>query len=87
MGYHWQTDVTAGRLVAGAVFARLHGSRDFIDQMERAIDEFKNASSISAPEASDDETNAPIYTIGGVRLNGQPTRHGIYIQGHKKVVR
>ena len=87
LGYHWQTDVTAGRLVAGAVFARLHGSRDFIDQMERAIDEFKNASSISAPEASDDETNAPIYTLGGVRINGQPTRHGIYIQGHKKVVR
>lgn len=87
LGYHWQTDVTAGRLVAGAVFARLHGSRDFIDQMERAIDEFKGSSSISAPEASDDETNAPIYTLGGVRLNGQPTRHGIYIQGHKKVVR
>lgn len=86
LGYHWQTDVTAGRLVAGAVFASLHGSRDFINQMERAIQEFKGASSISAPETSSD-AEAPIYTIGGVRLNGQPTRHGIYIQGHKKVVR
>lgn len=86
LGYHWQTDVTAGRLVAGAVFARLHGSRDFINQMERAIDEFKGASSIKAPETSSD-AEAPIYTIGGVRLNGLPTRHGIYIQGHKKVVR
>ena len=86
LGYHWQTDVTAGRLVAGAVFARLHGSRDFIDQMERAIDEFKGASSIKTLETSSD-AEAPIYTIGGVRLNGQPTRRGIYIQGHKKVVR
>ena len=86
LGYHWQTDVTAGRLVAGAVFARLHGSKDFVNQMNRAIDEFKGASSIKTLETSSD-AEAPIYTIGGVRLNGQPTRHGIYIQGHKKVVR
>lgn len=86
LGYHWQSDVTAGRLVAGAVFARLHGSKDFIDQMEHAINEFKNTTAISAPETTDD-ASAPIYTISGMRLNGQPTRRGIYIQGGKKVIR
>ena len=86
LGYHWQSDVTAGRLVGGAVFARLHGSKDFIDQMERAIQEFKGGSSIRALDAEAD-AEAPIYTIGGVRLNGQPSRHGIYIQGNKKIVR
>lgn len=85
LGYHWQSDVTAGRLVGGAVFARLHGSKDFIAQMERAIQEFKGGSSIRALETEDD-AEAPIYTIGGVRLNGQPSRHGIYIQGNKKKV-
>ena len=85
LGYHWQSDVTAGRLVGGAVFARLHGSKDFIDQMERAIQEFKGGSSIQALETEAD-AEAPIYTIGGVRLNGQPSRHGIYIQGNKKKV-
>ena len=86
LGYHWQSDVTAGRLVGGAVFARLHGSKDFIDQMERAIQEFKGGSSIQTLETEAD-AEAPIYTIGGVRLNGQPSRHGIYIQGRKKIVR
>ena len=86
LGYHWQSDVTAGRVVAGAVFARLHGSKDFIDQMERAIKEFKGGSSIQAVE-TETATEAPIYTIGGTRLNGQPSRHGIYIQGRKKIVR
>ena len=85
LGYHWQSDVTAGRLVGGAVFARLHGSKDFIDQMERAIQEFKGGSSIQALETEAD-AEVPIYTIGGVRLNGQPSRHGIYIQGNKKKV-
>ena len=86
LGYHWQSDVTAGRLVGGAVFARLHGSKDFIDQMERAIQEFKGGSSIKALDAQAD-AEAPVYTVGGVRLNGWPARHGIYIQGGKKVVR
>jgi len=86
LGYHWQSDVIAGRLVGGAVFARLHGSRDFIDQMERAILEFKGSSSINTLETEAD-IEAPIYTIGGMRLNGQPSRHGIYIQGRKKIVR
>ena len=86
LGYHWQSDVTVGYLVAGAVFARLHSNTDFIDQMERAIKEFKNTSSITVPEAAT-EADAPIYTLGGMRVNGHPSRRGIYIQNKKKVIR
>jgi acid phosphatase (class A) len=39
-GYHWQSDVTAGRLVASSCFARLHTSKAFIKQMKKAQKEF-----------------------------------------------
>lgn len=35
-GYHWQSDVDAGRLVASAAFARLHTSPAFIRQLKKA---------------------------------------------------
>ena len=39
-GYHWQSDVTAGRLVASSCFARLHTSKAFLKQMKKAQKEF-----------------------------------------------
>lgn len=35
-GVHWQSDVDAGRLVAGAVLAQLHGNADFNAQLAEA---------------------------------------------------
>ena len=32
-------------------------------------------------------SNESIYTLSGTRLNGQPTQHGVYIIGGKKVVK
>ena len=40
-GYHWQSDVTAGRLVASSCFSRLHTSKDFLKQLKKAQKEFK----------------------------------------------
>jgi membrane-associated phospholipid phosphatase len=82
-GYHWQSDVDMGRLVGAAAYARLHTNHDFLEQLELARKEFQNSSGIRAAKA--DEGSADIYDLKGVRLNGQPTRSGIYIQGNKKV--
>lgn len=35
-GVHWQSDVDAGRLVAAAVVAQLHGNADFVAQLGQA---------------------------------------------------
>ena len=39
-GYHWESDVTAGRLSASAAYAKLHTSKRFLKQMRRAKKEF-----------------------------------------------
>ncbi|MCX8957524.1 acid phosphatase [Erwinia psidii] len=40
-GYHWQSDVTAARLVASAIVARLHANDGFAQQLQKAKEEFK----------------------------------------------
>ena len=39
-GFHWQSDVDAGRAVASAGFAVLHANQDFMVQMAKARKEF-----------------------------------------------
>ncbi|HHQ6626778.1 TPA: acid phosphatase, partial [Serratia fonticola] len=39
-GYHWQSDVTAGRLVGAAIVARLHAEPTFVDQLQKAKAEY-----------------------------------------------
>ena len=43
-GYHWQSDVDAGRLVASAAVARLHADKRFQKLMKRARKEFRKLS-------------------------------------------
>lgn len=40
-GYHWQSDVTAGRLVASSCFARLHTAKPYLKQLKKAQKEYK----------------------------------------------
>lgn len=40
-GYHWQSDIDAGRLAASAAYAKLHTSKRFLKQMKRARKEFQ----------------------------------------------
>ena len=82
-GYHWQSDVDMGRLIASAVYARLHTSTEFMEQIERAKQEYKGGSAIRSVKADDE--NAQIYTLEGIPVEGQPRQSGIYIQGNKKV--
>lgn len=39
-GYHWQSDVDAGRLLASACYARLHSSKEFLSDMAKARKEY-----------------------------------------------
>lgn len=39
-GYHFQSDVDAGRVVGAGAFARLHAYQPFLDQLDKAKKEF-----------------------------------------------
>jgi acid phosphatase (class A) len=41
IGYHWKSDVEAGRALAGALYARLHACEEFLADMAEARREFK----------------------------------------------
>lgn len=40
-GYHWQSDVTAARVVASAIVARLHAEPAFVEQLQKAKAEYQ----------------------------------------------
>lgn len=40
-GFHWQSDVDAARMIAGAAFARLHTSKAYLKQLKKAQKEYK----------------------------------------------
>lgn len=42
-GYHWQSDVDAARIVASAVVATLHTSPAFVQQLQKAKEEFSKS--------------------------------------------
>ena len=85
-GYHFQSDVDAGRLTAGAAFARLHAESEYLDQLDKAMKEFKGGTSgVRSAQADNNGTDTPLYNISGMRLEHEPTQHGIYIQGNKKI--
>ena len=87
-GYHFQSDVDAGRLAAGAAFARLHIEDEFLEHLDAAIKEIKGGvSGIRSNTRTDDDASAPVYTLGGIRLDSEPTQHGVYIQGNTKKVK
>lgn len=47
-GYHWQSDVTAARIVGGAIVARLHADEGFTQQLQKAKEEFKKLPATSS---------------------------------------
>ncbi|MBO4368698.1 MAG: phosphatase PAP2 family protein [Desulfovibrio sp.] len=46
-GYHWQSDVDAGRLAGAAGVANLHANPEFLRQLQKAKDEFAHLSKTS----------------------------------------
>ena len=85
-GYHWQSDVDAGRLVASTVYAHLHACDEFMTMMEQAKKEFNGATSTRAVLDDNKSGGTTIYKLDGTRVEGTPSNTGIYIQGNKKIV-
>jgi hypothetical protein len=71
--------------VGSAVYARLHNSEEFLKQFDRARKELDGFLGVRSAimEAGD----ADVYTLGGLKVSGEPAQKGVYIQGDKKVIR
>ena len=50
VGAHWQSDVDAGRLAAAAVYAHMHTSDRFLEQMQLARQEFRIKTGLATAE-------------------------------------
>ncbi len=89
-GYHWQSDVDAGRMAGSVLYQLIRNHERFIGQLARARAEFAektgNATRIAeAPQAQPQTPAARTY-----RLDGTPATdasHGILIQNSQKIVR
>ena len=86
-GYHWQSDVDAGRLGASVLYAKLQGNERFRDQLAKAQQEFreKTQSSSHVKEVVAPVGDSRAYTITGVRATSD-TR-GVIIQNGVKTLR
>jgi len=71
-GYHYQTDVDAGRLCASAGLARLHASDDFAEALKAAKAELKEkkTNSVSSVKASK-VVKEEYYNTAGTRVSAQ----------------
>lgn len=88
-GYHWQSDVDAGRLGGSVLYAKLQGNERFRNQLARAKQEFDQltggTSSIAENSFSMPVESSQAYTISGIPATSE-TR-GIIIQKGKKIIR
>lgn len=88
-GYHWQSDVDAGRLGGSVLYAKLQGNERFREQLAKAQQEFNQLT--GGPSSIAENTfNKPVgssqaYTISGIPATSE-TR-GIIIQNGQKIFR
>jgi acid phosphatase (class A) len=89
-GYHWQSDVDAGRMAGSVLYQLIRSHERFIEQLAKARAEFVEKTSSAtrmaeAPRAQQPNASARIY-----RLDGTPaddSSRGILIQNQQKIVR
>ena len=89
-GYHWQSDVDAGRLLASAGYARLHTHEQFLADMAAARAEFAQltgqSSAVQSAKTAAPVPSATIYDLSGKQVNEEP-HTSVYIQSGKKYVK
>ena len=89
-GYHWQSDVDAGRMAGSVLYQLICNHERFIGQLARARAEFAEKTGnatriIELPHEQQQNSSARVY-----RLDGTPaddSSHGIVIQDNQKFVR
>ena len=89
-GYHWQSDVDAGRMAGTVLYQLIRSHERFIGQLAKARAEFKEKTSGSTAVESTvrqtrQESQARIYRLDGTPAND--TTRGIVIDNGQKVVR
>ena len=90
VGYHYASDVQAGRVMASGVLAQLHSSPAFVQLIANARQEYAQLTSgltgINSQETQTEIPSARIYDMQGRLLNDTTTSTGVYIKGDKKKV-
>lgn len=89
-GYHWQSDVDAGRMAGSVLYQLIRNHERFIGQLAKARAEFAEkkggATRIAeAPQAQQQNSSARVYHLDGTPAND--SSRGILIQNNKKFVR
>jgi membrane-associated phospholipid phosphatase len=87
-GYHWQSDVDAGRMAGSVLYQLIRSHERFIGQLARARAEFQEKTGESTPVNS--ARIVPITEGSAYTLQGTPataSTRGIVIEGSQKVVR
>lgn len=89
-GYHWQSDVDAGRMAGSVLYQLIRNNERFIGQLAKARAEFAekkgNATRVSeAPRTQQNNASARIYHPDGTPAND--ASRGILIQNNQKFVR
>ena len=87
-GYHWQSDVDAGRMAGSVLYQLIRNHERFIGQLAKARAEFKEKTGESTPINSArimSITEGSAYTLQGTPATS--STRGIVIEGSQKVVR
>ncbi len=89
-GYHWQSDVDAGRMAGSVLYHMIRNHERFIEQLAKARAEFVEKTSgatrmTDTPRPQQQNASARIYHLDGTPADN--TSHGILIQNHQKIVR
>ena len=89
-GYHWQSDVDAGRMAGSVLYQMIRNHERFIGQLERARAEFAEKTGgmskvINNTNAKQNEGSALIYRIDGT--SATDNTKGVVIANGQKVVR
>ena len=89
-GYHWQSDIDAGRILASAGYARLHTNEEFLADIAAARAEYISlaggSTRVNAPKAVTTTPSAAISNMAGEQLSDEPNK-GAYMQNGKKYIK
>jgi len=95
-GYHWQSDVDAGRMAGNVLYQLIRNHERFIEQLAKARAEFAEKTAVStslgnvirideATPPQQKNSSARIYHLDGTPAND--ASQGILIQNSQKIVR
>lgn len=81
-GHHYKSDTDTSVMLAMGVVAKLHGSEEFKQQYQKAVEEYRkltDPTAITSAQAKERDSESEYYTTSGVKLPGKPVHKGVYI--------